>query len=158
MSEDESPQSERPEHSETALQKAVSYLARREHSQSELRWKLSSRGYDEIEIEEALERLVDQGLQSDERFAEAFVQMRYQRGSGPYKINMELNQKGVDETTVEQALNSDEFDWFELARSVYEKKYRGKGFSNYQEKAKRSRFLQSRGFSSEQIQYAIDGE
>ncbi len=149
---------ERPEHSETALQKAVSYLARREHSQSELRWKLSSKGYDEIEVEEALERLIEQGLQSDERFAEAFVQARYQRGHGPYKISMELNQKGVDESTAEQALNLKKFDWFELAQSVYEKKYRGKVFSDYKEKAKRSRFMQSRGFSSEQISYAINGE
>lgn len=144
------------EHGITALQKAVSFLARREHSQAELRWKLSSREYTEEEIEEALQRLIEKDLQSDLRFAEAYVQSRYRRGHGPVKIGMELGQKGVDGSLIEDVLNSEEFDWYELANEAYQKKFGGKPVSNYQEKAKRSRFLHQRGFSSEQIQAVFD--
>lgn len=138
------------------LQKAMDYLARREHSQAELRWKLRSRGYEESAIEEALDQLMARELQSDERFTEAFVQSRYQRGHGPCKIRLELSQKGVHDALVDQIINQAVFDWFDLARSVYRKKYRDRVCSDYQERAKRSRFLQQRGFSSEQIQCAID--
>ena len=70
----------------TALQRAVGLLARREHSQHELRHKLTARDYSEEEIETALQRLLEKDLQSDERFAQVYTQARYQRGHGPYKI------------------------------------------------------------------------
>ena len=140
----------------TALQRAVGFLARREHSQHELRWKLSGRDYSEEEIKSALQRLIEKGLQSDERFTQAYIESRHQRGHGPFKIAAELKQRGVDEALVEQLINSEDFDWFEHALQVYQKKYAGKPFTDYKDQAKRSRFLQQRGFSSEHIQYAIE--
>ncbi|MCW8965000.1 MAG: recombination regulator RecX [Gammaproteobacteria bacterium] len=140
----------------TALQRAVGFLARREHSQHELRWKLSGRDYPEEEIEAALQRLIDKGLQSDERFTHAYIESRYQRGHGPYKIAAELKQRGVDEILTNQMVNSEDFDWFEHALNVYQKKYAGKPIADYKDQARRARFLQQRGFSSEQIQHAID--
>jgi len=38
---------------------------------------------------------------------------------------------------------------------VYQKKYAARSITDYQDQAKRARFLQQRGFSSEQIQHAI---
>jgi len=140
----------------SALQRAVSFLARREHSQQELRWKLSAKDYSEEEIEAALQRLNEKGLQSDERFAEAYITTRYQRGHGPYKISAELKQKGVDEGLADQLMRSDQYDWFEHALDVYEKKYGGKPITDYNDRSKRMRFLQQRGFSSEEIQYALE--
>ena len=140
----------------TALQRAVSFLARREHSQEELRWKLAGKDYSGEEIEAALERLTERGLQSDERFAESYITSRFQRGHGPYKISAELKQKGVDESLVDQLMRSGNYDWYGHAINVYEKKYAGKPVADYNDKSKRARFLQQRGFSSEQIQYALE--
>jgi len=138
----------------TALQRAVGFLARREHSQQELRYKLSERDYCEDEIDAALQRLIEKGLQSDERFVESYVESRYQRGHGPYKIAAELKQRGVEELLIDHVLYSDKLDWYAQALQVYQKKYANKPAGDYKEQAKRSRFLQQRGFSSEQIQHA----
>lgn len=139
----------------TALQKAVEILARREHSQHELRYKLASKDYDDEEIEGALQRLLEKGLQSDERFTESYIASRYQRGQGPYKITAELKQRGVDESLIDSCINAERFDWFELAKEAYLKKYSDKPVADFNEKAKRSRFLQQRGFTGEQVQYAL---
>jgi regulatory protein len=140
----------------TALQRAVGFLSRREHSQQELRYKLSEREYTEDEIEAALQRLIENGLQSDERFVESYVESRYQRGHGPYKISAELKQRGVEESLIDQGLYSNQIDWYEQVVQVYQKKYANKPAGDYKEQAKRSRFLQQRGFSSEQIQHAMN--
>lgn len=140
----------------TALQKAVDYLARREHSQHELYQKLLAREYSETEIEQALQRLREKDLQSDERFAQAYVSSRYDRGHGPYKITMELKQRGVDENTLTAIVYDEQYDWFEKALLAYQKKYGSKEISDYSDRVKRARFLQQRGFSSEQIQFAME--
>ena len=44
-------------------------LARREHSARELSHKLKSRDYDEVSIQAVIESLIDEGLQSDDRFS-----------------------------------------------------------------------------------------
>ena len=140
----------------TALQKAVEFLARREHSQHELRNKLSARGFAEHEIDAALQKLIEKDLQSDERFTEAWISARIQRGHGPYRITAELKQHGVDEHLIDRTIRAMDIDWFDHALSAYRKKYGQSPVSDYQDKAKRSRFLQQRGFTSEQIQHALE--
>jgi regulatory protein len=140
----------------TALQKAVELLARREHSQHELRNKLFARGFAEHEIDAALQTLVEKDLQSDERFTEAWISARVQRGHGPYRITAELKQHGVDEHLIDRTMRTMDIDWFDHALNVYRKKYGQSPVSDYQDKAKRSRFLQQRGFSSEHIQHALE--
>lgn len=142
----------------TALQKAVEFLARREHSQHELRNKLSARGFAEQEIDAALQTLIDKDLQSDERFTESWIIARIQRGHGPYRITAELKQHGVDESMINRTMRSMDIDWFDHALSAYRKKYANRPVSDYQDKAKRSRFLQQRGFTSEHIQYTLESE
>ena len=73
---------------------AMDFLARREHSEQELRQKLKARADDADEVEAALHKLKDEGLQSDERFTEAYVHHRVNAGIGPLKIRYELRQKG----------------------------------------------------------------
>ena len=137
------------------MQKAVDFLARREHSQYELTQKLSARGFSAEDIEQALSRLVDKGLQSDERFAEAYVTTRYQRGQGPYKIKAELKQKGLDEDLIDEAIKIEKYDWYQQASNVYQKKYGHKPVTDYNDKLKRSRFLQQRGYTPEHIEHAM---
>ena len=64
-------------------QAAVRLLASREHSRGELRRKLASRCGDDRLLEQALNNLTEQGLQSDGRFAEQYVLSRKRKGFGP---------------------------------------------------------------------------
>lgn len=139
----------------------LSLLSKREHSQSELRSKAEMRQYDETLIEKILKVLVEENYQSDQRYAEMVVRARINKQTGPVKIRMELKQKGVASSIIENVLNASDCDWFELAASCARKKYKpvkeNAGFTEKQKaRAKLMRFLQGRGFDSEQIRYAVE--
>jgi len=84
--------------------KAMDLLARREHSAQELRQKLKTREYDIDAIDEILQALKEDRLQSDERFTESYVNHRFNAGVGPLKIRYELRQKGVSDRLVDEFL------------------------------------------------------
>lgn len=131
--------------------KAMDLLARREHSAQELRAKLLSRGYAPDEVDPAIERLVEEGLLSDARFAEAFTAARVRKGQGPIRIRGELEQRGVAEHLIEASLGRADVDWITAARGVRERKFGAGSPADYKEHARQSRFLQYRGFTGEQI-------
>ena len=134
---------------------AMDYLSRREHATYELSQKLLAKGYESEVVSAALERLSDQGLLSDERFTEAFINQRINRGSGPLKIRAELRQKGISDAMIGTFLNERDVIWQESALAVRIRKYGSEEPSDLKERARQSRFLQSRGFSSEQTRYAM---
>jgi regulatory protein len=126
-------------------------LARREHSAFELRQKLQHKEIDADDIALAIEQLQQQGLLSDQRYAEAYIHMRKSKGYGPVRIAVELRQKGVAEHDFEPYLYADDIDWSAVLMAAYAKKYGKRACADYQEKAKRMRYLQYRGFASDKI-------
>ncbi len=130
---------------------AVRLLSRREHSAFEIRDKLQKRDFDEAEIAQAITELQQGGWLSDERFAEAYIRMRQLKGFGPIRIAMELSERGVDECIVDEYLHADDAAWQQTLEQQYRKKYRNKVIEDYNDRAKRIRFLQYRGFPLDQI-------
>lgn len=138
-----------------ARRTAMDLLARREHSVLELRRKLAKRDMSGEVAEQALQGLVADGLLDESRFAESFVSSRISKGQGPLRIRGDLSERGVAGELVEQALESTDCDWFELARQVRARRFGPEAPGDYPERARQSRFLQYRGFSSEQIRFAV---
>ncbi|MCB1843750.1 MAG: regulatory protein RecX [Halioglobus sp.] len=134
---------------------AMNLLARREHSLGELRRKLGRRFTDASAVEEQLQRLADEGLQCDRRFAESFVRQRIQRGHGPLRIRQELRQRALDAAVVDAALGDANVDWEALAGHVLERKFGLLPAEDLHDKARRARFLQYRGFSPEHYRVLI---
>lgn len=130
-------------------------LAVREHSRKELSGKLQARIDDIAGLEEVLDRLEQDGLLSDQRFAEAFVRSRTGRGQGPLRIRQELLQRGVAEMLIQNAIDAQGCDWFELAGQVAERKFGREPALERSELARRLRFLQYRGFTAEQCREAL---
>jgi regulatory protein len=137
---------------------AMDYLARREHSEQELTRKLTGRGFDAALIETAVAELVADGLLSDARFAEAFVNSRFQRGSGPQKIRVELRERGVAAELISLSIEVFDEQWRERVREVREKKFGTDMPGDFRERSRQMRFLQQRGFTSEQISGAFKDE
>lgn len=133
----------------------MDYLARREHSQAELRVKLLSKDIDEREVEATVKRLAEQGLVSDERFAEAFTAARARKGQGPVRLRLELEQREVAAALIDAALVKAAVDWAALARAVRAKKFGAVPPQDFKSRAKQMKFLQYRGFTAEQIQCAL---
>jgi len=131
--------------------RAVNLLARREHSQTELRTKLLKAEFDINEINDVLDKLAAKDIQSDTRFAENYIRYRAQRGYGSQKINLELKERGVDKQTIVNAIEEAEIDWFDLAISARRKRFGEQVPDNIKDRAKQQRFLQYRGFTHEQI-------
>ena len=134
-----------PNHQIRCYSAALKMLMRREHSKLELFNKLQLKGYDDEIIDSAITQLAEQNYQSDERFAEAFILMRFNQGKGPVKIASELKLRGIS------SFNLSDFDWFKSAKEIRKKKFGDLASSDFKEQAKQKRFLQSRGFSLDQI-------
>jgi len=141
-----------------ARNRALSWLARREYGRTELIGKLVQRGCEEGVAAQVVATLVAEGLVSDERFVEALLHVRQVRGYGPLYIRRELDEKGIARDMIERWLDAGSRDWVELVKRVNKKKFGGKQPGNFAERAKRTRFLQSRGFSHEQIRQALGSD
>lgn len=136
---------------------AMNLLAIREHSAKELIEKLGRKFSAPELILQVVTDLKGQNLQSDERFADAFIRMRQQQGKGCVLIKMELRERGVDGYLISQLVDESEPAWFVLARDVLIKRFKQMPVDP-REKAKQMRFLHSRGFSSQHIQAAFNSE
>ncbi|ALE01536.1 regulatory protein RecX [Candidatus Pseudothioglobus singularis] len=134
-----------PNHQIRCYSAALKMLMRREHSKLELFNKLQLKGYDDEIIDSAITQLVEQNYQSDERFAEAFILMRFNQGKGPVRIASELKLRGIS------SFNLSDFDWFKSAKEIRKKKFGDIVSLDFKEQAKQKRFLQSRGFNLDQI-------
>lgn len=126
--------------------RAMDLLARREHSRLELKRKLLTKGFEADAIEACIEELVADGLLSDIRFAEAYINHRSQRGFGPHRIRQELRERGVIDTHINLALEEATIDWDGLAEQCRQKKFGVAQPDDYDESARQRRFLQYRGF------------
>ena len=138
-----------------ARKKAMDFLARREYGQTELIRKLADKGFDRDVAEQAVAQLTADGLQSDQRFADSFVQSRINQGKGPVRIRLDLTQRGIADSTVEIALEEAAPDWYALAREQRIKKFGEVEPADFKEKARQMRFLQYRGFEQDHIQSAF---
>jgi regulatory protein len=133
---------DRPD-TETELRaRALRLLARREHSRAELERKLGPHAGGAEVIAGVIEALVQKKQLSDARYAEERARSM-SRKYGAARIRQDLKAKGVDAETIDRISSDGEL---ERARAILERKYRNSPATR-EERAKRMRFLQGRGFS-----------
>jgi regulatory protein len=154
----EAEQAERAADPLEARKKAMDYLARREYGCKELGAKLAGAGFDEATARSAVAQLAVEGLQDDRRFVDSFIQSRVNQGKGPVRIRLELGQRGVDESLIEEILDERDDDWESLAKNMRQRKFGSGRADDFHEKARQMRFLQYRGFTRDQIQAAIGSD
>ena len=137
---------ERPDTPTELKVRALRFLTRREHSRAELAGKLAPHAESPQALEAVLDDLAQRKQLSDERYAETRAHW-LSRKYGAAKIRQDLKEHGVADAVIERV--SAEGD-LEKARAILARKYRAP-VTTREEKAKRARFLQSRGFSYEII-------
>ena len=140
----------------TCRRRAMDLLARREHTRLELERKLADREFDSIVIGDVLDRLQEDGLLDEDRFIESFVRTRVGKGHGPARIQAELGQRGIDSGRARRWLHDAELNWSSLAAGVREKRFGPSPPDDFKERARQMRYLQYRGFDSEQINAALE--
>jgi regulatory protein len=127
--------------------RALRYLVRREHSRDELARKLAPHAASPEILEGTLNWLESTNKLSNQRFAELRTH-QLARKYGAAKIRQDLKAKGIDDYPVSAAGE------LERARAILARKYREPAATR-QERARRARFLQSRGFSYTTIYQAV---
>ena len=130
--------------------RALRLLARREHTRQELESKLSPHAGSSEELKGLIAGLKQKNQLSEERFAEARAR-QLSRKFGAARIRQDLKAKGVSEELIERVSPADDL---ERARAILERKYRTPATTR-EERAKRMRFLQGRGFSFDIIRSVL---
>ncbi len=143
--------------STTARNKVMDYLARRDHSEKELRQKLK-RQYSSEEIEIAINYGKDRGwipndAASRKALAVKAAESLHRKKKGIIYINSFLKKKGLPE------VESNDEQELEKAQELVKNKYSLSEVTDSEEKrrlvTKLSRFLLSRGFRRNTIQQVI---
>lgn len=130
--------------------RALRLLARREHSRAELQGKLAPHAESAAAVESLLDALERKKQLSNARYAEVRAR-QLARKYGAARIRRDLESKGVDAQIVSAVSDTGDL---ERARAILERKYRTAATTR-EERAKRMRFLQSRGFSSDVIRRSM---
>ena len=134
--------------------KIMDFLSRREHSSREILNKMSNRVESKEMLLESIKELIEDGLLSDERFAESYFQSRKNRGYGPLRIRNELKQKGVGDQIFFTLSN--EVNWHKYALEALRKKINGDLPTETKDVLKLKRFLNYRGFDFQDIDRAFE--
>ena len=87
-----------------AYERALSFLERRERTESEVNRKLLESGFSERAAETALERLRDAGLLDDAGYAARYLEALITKGRGRLRIAAEMRRKGLKEELVRNTL------------------------------------------------------
>jgi len=126
--------------------RALRHLVRREHSRAELARKLAPHAESPAAVEQVLDLLLSGKHQSDQRYAEERVRV-LSRKYGAARIRHDLRSKGIAEEIVESVGSEGEL---ERARQILNRRYRAPA-ATPEERARRARFLQGRGFALDVI-------
>ena len=143
---------ERPDTPVELKVRALRHLTRREHSRAELARKLAPHAESPQALELVLAELAQRKQLSDERYAETRAHW-LSRKYGAAKIRQDLKAHGVAEAVIDRV--STEGD-LEKAKAILARKYREPATTR-EEKAKRARFLQGRGFSYDVVARLLFG-
>lgn len=137
---------------------AVRLLARREHGAYELANKLATKGYLDIDIQDALNECQRLGLQSDCRFVDNVFRARIRQGYGPIRICHELEHLQIDSELIDARLQQERDNWLDYAVGVWQKKYKEHVNISYTTLQKQKQFLLYRGFSTDIINMVFKHE
>ena len=132
---------------------ALNCLARRDYAEPELQKRLQKAGFEISEIQTVTTELIQKKLLSNARFIENYIHYRRKKGFGPLKIEAELHEKGLTSAAYRPFLNPRDPAWLSEAANVHRKKFKDILPDNFAARAKQIRFLQGRGFTSDQIEH-----
>lgn len=137
---------------------ALSMLDQAAQTSGDLRIKLMRKGYVEPAAQAVVERLIDNGLIDDARYAERVARSQLNKPVGAYAVRRKLMAKRLPEEAIEAAM--EDFDGEQQAQACLEaaqklwRKY--SSLPRREGRAKLSQGLARRGFSWDAINTAVD--
>ena len=137
---------------------ALTMLDQAAQTSGDLRIKLMRKGYVEPAAQAVVDRLIDNGLIDDARYAERVAHGQLNKAVGAYAVRRKLMAKRLPDDAIEAAM--EEFDGEQQAQACLEaanklwRKY--SALPQREGRAKLSQALARRGFSWDAISTAVD--
>jgi regulatory protein len=141
---------------------ALRALTRRDHSEAELRRKLTGREFSAEAVEETIGRLKESGYLDDRKFALNWAESAVRNGRGyGYRIRFELSRRGIAEELAVEVMAQVSADYGETdtLKALVLKKFPGFDPFSADERQRRRMigYLQRRGFSLTAVLQAMRG-
>ena len=131
--------------------RAMHLLESMDRTRAELERKLQAGEYPRDAVEAALAYVESFGYLDDRRYARHYVECK-KEGRGKARLKMELAQKGVDRSIIEEVLEEAELDdCRDTIRELVRKRRRGSGSMDDRERQRIYGYLMRKGFSSSEI-------
>lgn len=140
-----------------AREYALRLLEYRERSEQEIKERMARKNYNERLIKSTIKSLKNHNLVNDRRFARMWAESCLRRSYGRWKVQADLNKKGIDREIVEEVLRESysKVDEVQIALALIHKKW---PFLKEEKNAllrRVSDFLKRRGFPFEVIAEVI---
>lgn len=144
----------------SAMEVASDYLANRMRTIAEVRKRLTEKEFDETEIDETIEELIELKYLDDYEYAKRYYEYNAEKKRGSFRAMRELEEKGVDKETIKFALEDFKFelkiDEYEMAISVAENEIDNAKIVDVKLVAKIGRSLNTKGFKKDDIFRVIE--
>jgi regulatory protein len=135
-----------------AYYNSLRYVAMRPRSEWEMQVYLKRKEADQATADEVVRRLRDLNLLSDLDFARSWIaNRRLLKSTSKRRLRMELMQKHVPDSVIQEALAEDTTDERQALRDLVEKKRR-----RYPDRLKFMRYLAGQGFNYDDIKSVLD--
>jgi regulatory protein len=134
--------------------RALHYISIRPRAELEIRLYLKRKLAEPEETEEVIVWLRNYNYLDDADFAKRWAEHRRELGHrSDLRIRAELRQKGIDDATIDEALQSDVYDQAAALKALIEKRRH-----RYADEQKLIQYLARQGFSWSQIKDALKAE
>ena len=144
----------------SAMEVASDYLANRMRTIAEVRKRLTEKEFDETEIDETIEELIELKYLDDYEYAKRYYEYNAEKKRGSFRAMRELEEKGVDKEIIKFALEDFKFeskiDEYEMAISVAENEIVNAKIVDEKLVAKIGRSLNTKGFKKDDIFRVIE--
>lgn len=141
-----------------AYEAALNLLTARDMTAHDLMSALRRRGYLQAVAESVCQRLIENRLIDDSRYAQRYVELRQDTAVGRYAMKRKLRAKGIDENIAEEALEVlDDESQLATAKELARKLVRR--YANeepYARKSKISQAVARRGYSWDIVREAVE--
>lgn len=99
-------------------------LSIREHSEKQIRFKLRQKGYSSKAVNQSVEFLLNENWLCEERFCNAFLRSKAEKGQGFLRIERELLQENISPSLIQSQYEAEAINWQLNCESTLLKKLR----------------------------------
>ncbi len=138
---------------EIAINKAISYIARYQKTEKEIKEYLFKKGFGDEISQDVIKKLKEYNFIDDDLYAQNYIKYKT-KSVGKRKLAYELRKKGINESLIDN--NIDIYSQDSDSVLLVAEKYLRKKPRDIKTKQKAYRYLLSRGFMSEDIIRALN--